>query len=447
MNNLYLDKQFYHIYPLGFCGAPEYNDFVSAPENRLALIEQWIPHMKEIGVNALYLGPLFESTKHGYDTADYFRIDRRLGGGEYFKRLTDILHQNDIKVILDAVFNHVGRDFPAFRDLKANGSASKFRDWFKNVNFNASSPRGDNFSYESWNGHYELVKLDTAHPEIKEYFKSAVGKWIDDFGIDGIRLDACDCLDFGFLKDLSSFCKDKKPDFWIMGEIIHGDYNKWANNEMCDSVTNYECYKGLWSSFNDSNFFEIAYSLNREFGDSGLYKGKALYNFVDNHDVDRVASVIKEKVHLHPLYILLYSMPGIPSLYYGSEWGLTGKKVNGSDAPMRPFIDLEAMRRDPVDEHLTATVRKLAEIRTASKSLKYGNYRQLHINHKQFAFAREHDGERTAVFVNSDKDLVKVKAPQRIAGRDILNNEDIDVPVGGELALYPNWGRIIISGN
>ncbi|MCU7500706.1 MAG: alpha-amylase, partial [Ignavibacteria bacterium] len=314
------DSVFYHIYPLGFCGTPKNNDFFSQPVSRLDKIYGWIGHMKSLGVNALYLGPLFESTSHGYDTADYFHVDRRLGTDEQLKNLIAALHQNGIRVILDGVFNHVGRSFWAFRDLRMNMQSSPYSSWFHGLDFSQRSPLGDPFSYEGWNGHYNLVKLNLKNHDTREHLFDAVRMWIDYFEIDGLRLDAADCIDMKFLQDLALVTKHKKKDFWLMGEIIHGDYRRWVNSQTLDSVTNYECYKGLYSSLNDKNYFEIAYSLNRQFGTGGMYRNMPLYAFADNHDVNRIASIIKDPVHIYPLYCLLFTMPGVPSVYYGSEW-------------------------------------------------------------------------------------------------------------------------------
>lgn len=239
---------FYHIYPLGLCGAPPRNDFTSPPTPRLEQLYPWLEHIQSLGANALYLGPLFESTTHGYDTADYFHLDRRLGTDETLRRFSAALHARGLRLVLDGVFNHVGRDFWAFRDVQANHARSPYRDWFSNLCFDGRSPFNDPFQYEGWNGHYELVKLNLHHPAVKEHLFLAVETWIGEFNIDGLRLDAADCLDFTFMQELSAFCRRLRPDFWLMGEVIHGDYRRWANPVTLDTVTNYECYKGLYSS-------------------------------------------------------------------------------------------------------------------------------------------------------------------------------------------------------
>ena len=185
MSNWVNESVFYHIYPLGFCGAPEYNDGVQS--YRLDKIVDWIPHLKELGINAVYLGPLFESSKHGYDTKDYYKVDARLGDNASFKHICEELHKNDIKIVLDGVFNHVGREFWAFKDVQENGQASQYCDWFQNLNFGGGSPMGDAFWYEGWSGCYDLVKLNLRNGNVVNHLLDAVGMWIDDFGIDGLR--------------------------------------------------------------------------------------------------------------------------------------------------------------------------------------------------------------------------------------------------------------------
>ena len=307
------DAVFYHIYPLGFCGAPEYNDFAN-PVPRLDKLYDWIPHLKALGITAVYFGPVFQSTRHGYDTADYYRVDSRLGDNDSFAKLCDALHQNGIRVVLDGVFNHVGRDFWAFQDVQKNGQSSPYCGWFHNLNFGGPSPMGDPFWYDAWQGHYELVKLNLRHPDVVRHLLDAVGMWMDRFHIDGLRLDAADCVDFDFFRALKGYVRERNPDFWLMGEIIHGDYARWANPELLDSVTNYECWKGLWSAHNTKNYFEIAHSLQRQFGPGGIYKNLALYSFADNHDVNRLASQLTNRRHLENVYTILYTMPGIPSV-------------------------------------------------------------------------------------------------------------------------------------
>lgn len=334
MQNWIQEAVFYHIYPLGFCGAQQYQQ-AHTTHAILKLID-WIEHLKSMNITAVYLGPVFESYEHGYDTSDYRQIDHRLGSNEDFQKVCEALHKAGIRIVLDGVFNHVGRSFWAFLDVKEHREQSRYCSWFSNLHFDENNDQNDGFSYDTWEGHTNLIKLNLKNPEVVDYLLDSVNMWIDEFQIDGLRLDAADVMDRDFFCRLKAFCKTKKADFWLMGEIIHGNYNVWANERMLDSVTNYECYKGLYSSHNDHNYFEIAHSLARQFAKGGIYEHLKLYNFVDNHDVNRLASMLKEQQDLFNVYTLLYTMPGIPSIYYGSEWAIKGTKQYGSDAQLRP---------------------------------------------------------------------------------------------------------------
>lgn len=413
---------FYHIYPLGYCGRLENNDYTSEPTGDILSVIDNIPHIKKLGCNAVYFGPVFESVRHGYDTVDYTKIDRRLGTNEDFKKVCDALHDNGIRVIVDGVFNHVGRDFWAFRDVRENVWNSKYKDWF--TIRDGGSPYGDSFFYEGWEGHYDLVKLNLNNPDVKQYLKECITGWVNEFGIDGLRLDVAYCLDLMFLKELRGHCKWLKEDFWLMGETLHGDYNRWVNPEMLDSVTNYECYKGLFSSFNDMNMFEISYSINRQFGSENwcIYRGKQLYCFLDNHDVTRISTILKNKAHLNPVYSLLYTMPGIPAVYYGSEFGIEGDKRNGDDC-LRPKFEMQEWNE------LTEQISKLAKFHSESKALCLGSYRQLHVNNHNYAFIREYENEAVVSMINAGDNFT---FNVNIGGtfEDFLSGEKFDLTQG-----------------
>ncbi|MBR7038608.1 MAG: DUF1653 domain-containing protein [Oscillospiraceae bacterium] len=434
----------YHIYPLGFCGAPRFNEG-GAPVNRLEKILDWIPHFQEMNVDAIYFGPVFESVEHGYDTTDYKMIDRRLGDNAMFKRICEKLHEAGIRVILDGVFNHVGRRFPQFVDIQQKGQGSGYCGWFQNLNFGGPSPCGDPFWYEGWNGHYNLVKLNLQNVGVCDHLIDAINYWIEEFKIDGIRFDAADCIDFNFFKRIRSFCKGKRPDFWLMGEIIHGDYNRWANPEMLDSVTNYECYKGIWSSHNDKNLFEIDYSINRQSGtNGGIYRGIKLYNFVDNHDVDRLASKLNDPALLNTCYTLLYAMPGIPSIYYGSEFGIKGAKQGGDDSPMRPCLNIQDMDVNaPIYKHIV----KLGRIYRAYPALRTGGYRRINITNRQLLFAKELDGQTVYVALNIDDNAFDWDFGTHYnALVDVLGGGSVQVNNGNaHIHMEPHSSMIIVN--
>jgi cyclomaltodextrinase len=402
------DAVFYHLYPLGALGAPARNDFAGPPAPRLEGLHGWLAEVLDLGATAVYLGPVFESTAHGYDTADYFTVDRRLGDNAALARWSEALHRRGLRLVLDGVFHHVGRDFWAFRDVLAHGAASQFRDWFF-LDFDGRSTYGDPFDYRGWNGHHSLVKLNTSHPQLREHLFAAVHQWVQAFGIDGLRLDAADHLDRGFQRDLAAFCRSLRPDFWLMGEVVHGDYRQWANPAALDSVTNYELYKALYSSHNDRNYFEVAYALNRQSGEGGLYRDLALYTFADNHDVDRVASRLTNPAHLDPLYALLFTAPGVPSIYYGSEWGIQGCKAHGSDRPLRPALDPDGLRGVAPHPVLRDAIKRLVRLRHAHPALRRGAYRQLHVAHEQLAYLRATAEEPVVVAVNAADRATEVR--------------------------------------
>ena len=331
----------YQIYPLGLCGAPLQNDGdqAQAGEHRILRVLDWVEHIKRLGATCVLFNPLFESDAHGYDTRDYNKVDCRLGTNDDLRQVCAALHAAGIKILFDGVFNHVGRGFWAFKDVQEKRWDSPYKDWF-HISFDGNTNYNDGFWYEAWEGCNELVKLNLQNPAVKNYLFDVVRGWVRDYDIDGLRLDVAYCLDLGFLAELRGLADSIKPEFALVGETLHGDYNRWMNDHACHSVTNYECYKGLYSSFNTGNMHEISYSLNRQFGSEQwcLYTGKHLLSFVDNHDVTRIATILTDKGCLRPIYGLLFGMPGVPSVYYGSEWGMEGDKRNG-DPTLRPAIE------------------------------------------------------------------------------------------------------------
>ncbi len=388
------ESVFYQIYPLGFCDAPFENDGVL--KHRITKVLDWVEHIKSLNCNAVYFSPIFESDTHGYNTRDYSKIDVRLGTNEDFKQVCDKLHENNIKVVLDGVFNHVGRGFYQFQDVLKNRENSRYKDWFF-INFGGNSNYNDGLWYEGWEGNYDLVKLNLRNPEVVNHILNSVEGWIKEFDIDGLRLDVAYCLDKDFLKQLRSFCDSKKEDFVLIGELLHGDYSQWVNSEMLHSATNYECYKGLHSSFNSMNMFEICHSLKNRFGNESWcpYRGMHLFNFVDNHDVSRIASILENPKHLPLVYALMMGMPGIPCVYYGSEWGATASKSEG-DPALRASFD------EPIENELSEWVSKLAKAHSESPALCYGSIAVPVLTNKQCIIERTCDTQRVLVAINAD---------------------------------------------
>ena len=394
----YDEAVFYHIYPLGLTGAPKQNTY-SEPVHRLNTLLPWISHIREIGCNALYIGPLFESVGHGYETTDYKKTDSRLGTNEDLTNFVSECHRQGIRVIFDGVFNHTGRDFFAFRDIKENRENSRYKDWYCNVNFSGNNSFNDGFSYENWGGYDLLIKLNQHNPEVKNYICDVIRFWVKEFDIDGIRLDAADVMDFNYMKALRQVANEIKPDFWLMGEVIHGDYSRWANDGTLHSVTNYMLHKALYSAHNDHNYFEIAHTIKYVSGMTG--DRMKLYTFVDNHDVERIYTKLNNKAHFAPVHIMLYTLPGIPSIYYGSEFGIEGRKERFSDDSLRPALNFENYKDAITTNPCTKLIAALGKIRRNTPTLAYGEYRELELQTTHFAYERTLDGKSIIITVNN----------------------------------------------
>ena len=420
---------FYQIYPIGFCGAPVHNDGVCVP--RIRKLMDWSEYLQTLGVDSILLNPIFESDNHGYDTRDFKTIDCRLGTNEDFKEVCEDLHKHNVKIVLDGVFNHVGRGFWAFKDVQEKKWDSPYKDWF-HISFDGNSCYNDGFWYEGWEGHFELVKLNLQNPAVVDYLMECVKYWIDEFDIDGLRLDVAYSLDHNFMRRLRSYTQELKPDFALIGEVLFGDYNIIVNDKMLHSCTNYECYKGLYSSFNSMNMFEIAHSLHRQFGSDQwcIYRGKHLMTFVDNHDVTRLASILTNKKHIPLAYGLLMGMPGIPCLYYGSEWAEQGEKAPDNDYALRPCFE------EPKPNELTEFIKKLIRVRQESDALCNGAYKNVVIQNHQLVFERCSEKERVIVAINAaDYPYTANAGELNGTAADLLTGET--VTMNGQLELKP----------
>lgn len=388
---------FYHIYPLGLCGCARKNTGVK--ESHFEQLNAWAEHAKKLGCNAIYIGPLFESEGHGYETTDYRVVDCRLGTNEDFKEFVKNCHDMGVKVVVDGVFNHTGRSFFAFQDIKQNRENSRYKDWYCNVNFWGNTEYNDGFSYDNWGGYNLLAKLNQRNPEVKQYHFDTIRFWVDEFDIDGIRLDAADVLDHDFMSEMRHVTDSLKPDFWLMGEVIHGDYSRWANEGKLHSVTNYELHKALFSGHNDHNYFEIAHTIRRL---NQLCRGIKLYTFADNHDVERIYSKLNNKEHIYNVALLQYTVPGIPSIYYGSEFGIEGKKERGSDWNLRPCLDLKDYENCYKENELTILFKRLGRLKAEFAELTDGEYEELLLTNRQYAFARKLNNSAVITAMNND---------------------------------------------
>jgi len=446
----YDSASFYHIYPLGMTGAPKENKY-EEPVERLNKLLPWISHIKNIGCNAIYIGPLFESVGHGYETTDYKKLDSRLGTNDTLKNFVSECHKEGIKVIFDGVFNHTGRDFFAFKDIQKNRENSPYRDWYCNVNFGGNTEYNDGFSYDNWGGYNLLVKLNQRNPEVKNYICDVIRFWVSEFDVDGIRLDAADVLDFDFMKEMRRTANEVKPEFWLMGEVIHGDYTSWANDNTLHSVTNYHLHKALYSGHNDHNYFEIAHTVKRLYEMGGSRPdGLKLYNFVDNHDVERIFTKLNNKAHFVPVHIMLYTLPGIPSIYYGSEFGIEGKKEKFSDASLRPELVFEEWIPKAENNEYVKLISVLGAVKKQTKALSYGDFKELLLTNRQYAFQRAYENTSVIVMVNNDDNASNICVSAcgceefvgALSGRKIsASNGNLSVEIAG------NSGEIWIPAN
>lgn len=454
----YESALFYHMYPLGLCGCPKQNPAVEARlsgqtewprAQHFGELEQLIPHMKKLGTTAIYIGPLFESEGHGYETTDYYSVDSRLGDNASFRHFVDACHAADIRVVVDGVFNHSGRSFFAFQDVKKNREGSRYRDWYCNVNFGGNNEFNDGFSYEAWHGYNILPRLNLWNQEVRNYLLDVIRFWKKEFNIDGIRLDCADQLHFDFMKQMRNLANELGGDFWLMGEVIHGDYSRWVNRETLHSVTNYELHKGLYSGHNDHNFFEIAHTIRRLFGNGGLVREGKLYSFVENHDVNRLIDKVNNPEHMKNIYLLSYTLPGIPSIYYGGEFRIHGKQERGSDDGLRPAIsNADYARLAEEEKDFVNYLATLGCAKNELKALSAGSYDERVLTNRQYAFARAFEDQIVIVAANNDENPAEIRV--RAENGEYVNfetGEKVNVSDGNLVVkLGVHSGAIYVKG-
>ncbi|MDQ1532125.1 MAG: cyclomaltodextrinase / maltogenic alpha-amylase / neopullulanase [Microbacteriaceae bacterium] len=337
----------WQVYPLGAMDAePTALPPGAGPVPRLAELHGWLPHLLSLGCNGLALGPVFESSTHGYDTVDHFRIDRRLGTERDLVELLEACHEAGIRVLLDGVFNHVGRDFPQFREVLEHGPGTPAAGWF-DIDRGGSGP--DGFAYRDFEGHSALVALDHGNPEVADHVARAMTYWCDR-GVDAWRLDAAYAVTPEFWREVLPRVRAAHPDVWIVGEVLHGDYAAYVSDAGLDSVTQYELWKAIWSSLNDRNLFELAHALGRH---GEMVRSFLPQTFVGNHDVTRLASRLDDPRTLPMALALLFTLPGVPTVYYGDEFALRGVKEDraGGDDAVRPALPPS---QDPPDAEAAA---------------------------------------------------------------------------------------------
>jgi glycosidase len=317
----------WHVYPLGFCGAPLAAE-AGAGEPRLRRLLSWLDYAVELGVSGLMLGPVFESQTHGYDTLDHYRVDPRLGSDADLDDLIDACRTRGLRVVLDGVFSHVGDRHPLVLEAARTGFDGPAAEW---LDIDRSVPEGPR--PRVFEGHGSLVRLNHQAPQVVAYVADVMRHWLDR-GIDGWRLDAAYSVAPEFWAAVLPAVRERHREAWVFGEVIHGDYAAFVEQSGVDSVTQYELWKAIWSSLVDRNFFELDWTLSRH---NDLLEHVTPVTFVGNHDVTRIASAVGPDAAVVALAILM-TVGGIPAVYYGDEQGWTGIKEDraGGDDAIRP---------------------------------------------------------------------------------------------------------------
>lgn len=327
------DSIWWHVYPLGFGGAPIRDS--PSPGPRLRRLIGWLDDPVDLGCTGLLLGPVFAAQTHGYDSVDQFRIDPRLGGDAEFDDLISAARSRGLRIVLDGVFSHVGRGHPLVDRALREGPGSEADRLLDIDRDHPDGPRPRVFE-----GHEALVRLDHTGDAAADYVVDVMTHWLGR-GVDGWRLDAAYSVPTEFWARVLPRVRERFPQTWILGEVLHGDYSAIVRSSGMDSVTQYELWKAIWSSIKDRNFFELDWSLQRH---NEFLRHFRPNTFVGNHDVTRIASQVGPDQVPIALAVLL-TVGGIPSIYYGDERGLTGVKeqrLGGDDAVRPPYPDSPA---------------------------------------------------------------------------------------------------------
>jgi cyclomaltodextrinase / maltogenic alpha-amylase / neopullulanase len=420
----------YHVYPMGFLGAELANSApgaVGGPvTHRLPQLVDWLDYLAELGITALLLGPIFESETHGYDVVDPFRVDRRLGTEEDLVQLIDECHRRSLRVALDVVFHHVGRGHGHFRDVLAKGSQSAWRDWFE-IDFGRSGR--DGFAYANFEGHDHLVKLNHTNRAVLDWAVDVARYWVDR-GVDAFRLDAAYALPPAFVAAFADRVRELRPDLFLVGEVIRGDYKRMVREMHLSTVTQYELWKGIWSSLNDGNFFELSHALNRH---EDFCQHFSPWTFVGNHDTTHIATQLRDRRDLGHALVVLFTVPGTPAIYAGDEQGAEGRKYEraGGDAEIRrppPFRPTELVRNSL---EIWRLHRDLIAVRRARPWLATGTLSVTRVENRTIMYEVRASAGRFVVALSTEDKGVRCKIPPDL------------IPVAGhpDAELLPHsWG-------
>jgi cyclomaltodextrinase / maltogenic alpha-amylase / neopullulanase len=388
---------FWHIYPLGFVGAEREAHGCDAVTNRFGHMIAWLDYAVDLGASAILLGPIFASSTHGYDTIDYFRIDRRLGDDADFDAFVDAAHRRGLRVVLDGVFNHVGRDCPIFRRALAGGPASAEASWFR-LSWRPDAAPLEEPDYATFEGHRQLVALNHDEPAVADHVVRVMTHWLDR-GADGWRLDAAYAVPRRFWRNVLPAVRARHPQAVVFGEMIHGDYDGFVRETGVDAVTQYELWKAIWSALNDRNLFELAWALKRH---DALLDVFVPQTFIGNHDVTRIASQLRDERHLAHALVILMTCGGTPSIYAGDEQAFRGIKEHrvGGDDAIRPNVPATPGDLAPFGWPTYRLHQELIGLRRRHPWLHWARSRVIELRNTDAVLESFHDGNRLWVVLN-----------------------------------------------
>ncbi len=436
----------WQVYPFGFVGAEQQALPPDSPvRHRLPMLLPWLDYLVELGCNGLALGPVFASETHGYDVTDHFRIDPRLGDDADIDELIEACHSRGIRVLFDGVFNHVGRAHAGFIDVQRRRQDSDHARWF---HIEWDSPGHDGFGYRTFEGHGALVALNHDEPAVAHYVVDVMTHWLDR-GIDGWRLDAAYEVPLPFWRTVTTRVRERFPDVWFVGEVIHGDFPTWVLDGGLDSVTQYELWKSIWSSLNDGNFFELSWTLERHRDFCEVFSP---LTFVGNHDVTRIASKLTDPDTLPHALVLLFTLPGVPSIYYGDEQGFRGVKQDreGGDDEVRPSFPATPERLSRVGEPIFGLHQELIGLRRRESWLGSGRLEVATLNNEQLSY-RVTGGDDDAVLVLlnvADEPFdFDVDGATEVLAADDRGNTAVEVPDDRHLTVGGHgWAVVRVVG-
>jgi cyclomaltodextrinase len=390
----------WQVYPLGFVGAfpvPEGSAPPDRGEHRLRRLAEWFDHAIELGASGIALGPIFASRTHGYDTTDHYRIDPRLGDDEDFDYLIAEAHGRGLRVLLDGVFNHVGVDFPRYREATHDDAAAR---WF----------HGRPGRFHTFEGHSELVTLNHDNPDVVDYVVDVMAHWLQR-GADGWRLDAAYTVPQQFWATTLPQVRERHPDAWIVGELIHGDYAAIVEEATFDSATQYELWKAIWSSLNDGNLFELDWALQRHNTFLGSF---APLTFIGNHDVTRIASQLENPDHLAHALVLLLTIGGVPSIYAGDEFGFRAVKEEryGGDDAVRPEFASPPLQLDTSGAEVWRLHQFLVGLRRRHPWLHAATTTSLRLANQHYVYETRSGDDALVVALNIGDEPMRLVLPE-----------------------------------